>query len=142
MGLNGLTDSETIRLFKELGAISSKLDGLQAGQDAHEKLDIVRMSHVDREHEAMRREFGQRLSDLEEADITGQHDNLEEIKRRAARLEQREEDERKQAEEEKKKADAAKVEARRATIRTAITLCIGGLITILTGFAAHALGLK
>lgn len=139
MGLMGLTDSETVRLFKELGAISSKIDGLQAGQDAHEKLDIVRMSHVDREHESMRREFEQRLSDLEEADVTGQHDNLEEIKRKAARLEQREAEAATKATEDKKKADEEAAKVRAATIRNAIFLLIGGAITLGFNALAHAL---
>lgn len=133
-----LSNSDTIRLFRELGAIASKLDGLQAGQDAHEKLDIIRMSNIDREHASMRREFEQRLSDLEEADITGQHDNLEEIKRKAAKLEERESAAQAKAEEEKKKAEDEARKVRAATVRNAIFLFIGGAITLGFNALAHA----
>lgn len=129
-----LSNSDTIRLFKELGSIASKLDALQAGQDAHERLDIVRMGHVDERHGRIEG----RLDDLEKAEITGQHDNLEEIKRKAAKLEERESAAQAKAEEEKKKAEDEARKVRAATVRNAIFLFIGGAITLGFNALAHA----
>lgn len=138
----GLSDSETIRLFKELGSISSKLDGLKDSLDAHEVLDIERFRNIERAHV----HHDKRLNDLEEADITGQHDNFVAVKQKADALEARASAVALRAEEDKRAEATEQRKVRAATIRTAITLCVGGLITIGTGlvglFIARALGLK